>query len=476
MDHQEDNLTPGIQGKRNKFFEKGSSFAPAHREDIVGIDPILERLDPIVTWLNKSDSLEGTRLQPGLLFDGNPGTGKTLCSRYLATMTNARFVNVREWPTEGDGVQATDVKALFDMARSFYNKDAKPIIIFWDEFESYARERIGLSARDSGIVSQLTAELDGINGKAPGVLFIGCTNYKENIDRALLRAGRMGIHINFIAPDRPGKQTLLKHYLSKFNTANDIDYEAVSYFFEDHDTAAFIEEAVNKAWLHAKIVSLKNDTDAIITNNLLADVFLENLLGPPAPFLQVQDETEFHVAVHEIGHALIARLLDIPVRVITVRAGERSLGRTFTSTVNEKIRTVKDCESMVKILLGSIYAERLVGLPNLINSTNDIYRANELAHKLTGTMGVKAPPGSVEHLDFFSYDLKTRSAQGMSDGVKMLFDRRQMEIIQDSEVKVQRMLLQIGKDKVEELARRLSQDKVWTGKEFDRIASEILDG
>lgn len=465
-----------LADKRTKFFEKGSKYAPAYREDIIGIDAILDRLDPIITWLGNSEKLTGTRLQPGLLFEGNPGTGKTLCSRYIATMTNARFVNVRDWPYENEVVRASDIKALFEMSREFYDNDKKPIVLFWDEFEAYARERMSTGPRDAGIVSELTAQLDGITGKAPGVLFIGCTNYKEAIDQALLRAGRMGIHINFIAPDREGKQKLLQHYLSMFVTAEDIDYEAASYFFEDGDTAAFIEEAVNKAWLAARTLSLKNDKDAIITNKLLAEVFLENLLGAPQPFLQVRDETEFQIAVHELGHALIARKLEIPVRVVTVLAGEKYLGRTFTSTVNEKIRTVKDCESMVKIFLGSIYAERLVGLPNLINSTSDIYRANELAHKLTGTMGVKAPPGSPEHIDFFSYDMKSRSAQGISEGVKILFDRRMMELVQDSETKVQRMLIEIGKENIEKLARMLAQDKIWTGKEFDRIANEVLGG
>lgn len=468
-------MAQSLEDKRNKFFEKGSRFAPAHREDIVGIDAILERLDPIITWLNRSEALQGTRLQPGILFEGYPGTGKTLCSRYIATATNARFINVREWPLSGDYINAADVSALFNLARQSYEKDRRPIVIFWDEFEAHARERIALSTRDSSIVSQLTAELDGVNGKCPGVLFIGCTNYKDNIDHALLRAGRMGIHINFIAPDRDGKQKLLRHYLSYYNCSDDIDYESASFFFEDGDTAAFIEEAANKVWLAARIESLKNDEDAVITNKLLCDVFLENLLGPPAPFLEVKDDVAFHVAVHELGHALIARELGIPVRVLTIRAGEKSLGRTFTASVNEKIRTVKDSVSMIRIFLGSIYAERALGLPNLLNSNNDIYRANELAHKLTGSMGVKATAGSPEHMDYFSYDLKNRSVSGgMSEGTKVMFDRRQAEIIIDAETFVQRVMIQVGGDSIKQLADRLVEDKIWTGKEFDRIAGEVL--
>ena len=466
-----------LEAKRKQFFEQGSTFAPAKREDIVGIDAILDRLDPIVTWLNKSEFLQGTRLQPGILFEGYPGTGKTLCSRYIATATNARFINVREWPTAQDNIQTGDVRALFEMAREFYASDKRPIIIFWDEFEAHARERMSVSSRDGGIVSQLTAELDGVNGKCPGVLFIGCTNYKDNIDNALLRAGRMGIHINFIAPDRAGKQELLKHYLSTYNCADDLDYESASFFFEDMDTAAFIEEAVNKVWLAAKIESLKDDSDAVITNKLLCDVFLENLLGAPAPFLEVRDETAFHIAVHELGHALIARELDVPVRVVTIRAGEKSLGRTFTSTINEKIRTLKDSQSMIRIALGSVYAERLLELPNLMNSTSDIYKANDIAHRLTGTMGVKSTPGSPEHLDYFSYDLKNRSISGgISEGVKTMFDRRQMEIILDAEMFVQRVFIQLGAEKVHALAEKLVQDRTWTGKEFENIANQVISG
>lgn len=464
-----------LDDDRKVFFEKGSSFAPAYRDTIVGIDAILERLDPIITWMKKSNELKGTRLQPGILFEGNPGTGKTLCSRYIATSTGARFINVREWPLAAEYITGGDIKSLFELSRETYKNDGRPIIIFWDEFESHARERSALSVRDSSVVAQLTAELDGVHGKCPGVLFIGCTNYADNIDAALLRAGRMGIHINFIAPDREGKQELLRHYLSHFNCADDIDYESASFFFEDTDTAAFIEEAANRVWLAAMIESLKNEDDAIITNKLVSDVFLENLLGPPSPFLQVKDETAFQIAVHEIGHALIARELGIPVRVITIRAGEKYLGRTFTSTVSEKIRTVKDCIAMVRIFLGSIYAERLLDLPNLINSQSDIYKANEISHQLTGTMGYRATPGSAEHLDYFSYDLKNRSMNGgMSDGVKMLFDRRNTESILEAETYVQRVLIGIGRNNVEQLANRLVEDKIWTGREFESIAKSII--
>ena len=50
-----------LQQERAAFFAKGSTFAPVAREEIVGIDPILERIDELVETLRAAETLEHLR-------------------------------------------------------------------------------------------------------------------------------------------------------------------------------------------------------------------------------------------------------------------------------------------------------------------------------------------------------------------------------------------------------------------------------
>src|ERR1039458_8177439 len=137
-------LAHGEEGKRRKqVFKSSSKFLPTERGDVVGIDGILEEADTIIDWVNNVGFYRKheARLEPGVIFYGSPGTGKTLVSRYIATQTAALFIDVRDWPYRGPFPVAEDIAALFQMARKTYSKNQRPIILFWDEFETIAQDR-----------------------------------------------------------------------------------------------------------------------------------------------------------------------------------------------------------------------------------------------------------------------------------------------------------------------------------------------
>jgi transitional endoplasmic reticulum ATPase len=154
----------------------------------------------------------GLPMERGVLLYGPPGTGKTLLARAVARECGCRFMAVRgsELLSKWFGESEQAVRDLFDRARSL-----APCVVFFDEIDAIARRRSG-GAHDSGasdrVVNQLLAEIDGLIDLGQ-VSIIGATNYRESIDPALLRPGRLGLQIEVPLPDTDGRRQLFETYL-----------------------------------------------------------------------------------------------------------------------------------------------------------------------------------------------------------------------------------------------------------------------
>jgi transitional endoplasmic reticulum ATPase len=154
----------------------------------------------------------GLPMERGVLLYGPPGTGKTLLARAVAHECGCRFMAVRgsELLSKWFGESEQAVRDLFDRARSL-----APCVVFFDEIDAIARRRSG-GANDGGasdrVVNQLLAEIDGLIDLGQ-VSIIGATNYRESIDPALLRPGRLGLQILVPTPDADGLRQLLEMYL-----------------------------------------------------------------------------------------------------------------------------------------------------------------------------------------------------------------------------------------------------------------------
>ncbi|KAA8645883.1 AAA family ATPase peroxin 6 [Aspergillus tanneri] len=163
---------------------------------------------------------KGMKKRSGILFYGPPGTGKTLLAKAIATEFSLNFFSVKgpELLNMYIGESEANVRRVFQRAR-----DARPCVVFFDELDSVAPKRGNQG--DSGgvmdrIVSQLLAELDGMNGgeeNSGGVFVIGATNRPDLLDTALLRPGRFDKMLYLGVSDTHDKQaTILEALTRKF--------------------------------------------------------------------------------------------------------------------------------------------------------------------------------------------------------------------------------------------------------------------
>lgn len=464
---------------RKDLFLNGSEFLPTKRSDIVGIDQVLQEIDDVIHCLqyHKDYRKYGSRLEPGIILEGRPGTGKTLVSRYIASESNALFVNVRDWPHNEALFTAEDIAALFKQARATYKQIKRPIILFWDEFEANACERSEASPEQATAVSQLTAELDGIHGKNEGLLLIGCTNYIGAIDDALLRSGRMGVHIEFVPPDRAGKRQLLTHYLSQSKTRGKIDVETLSYFFDSSATAADIEEACVEAWRYGVRRALKaGEGRPSLTQADLMEVFVKRLVGPPTMFVNLELEKRARIAVHECGHAIMCLVYGIPLRLITVQPGKNCLGHVIFSEIEEHLGTLDEVVNNVRVYLGSIAAEEVAGLPQGVSVSGDIQQANEAAHRLIDALNY----GSSGTFNLISLS-ESRGSHSMEPPRPNISERRVemadteiAALLQKLEDEAKRTLRLIGKERLWAIANEVNERVTMTGKEFEELFAKVV--
>jgi vesicle-fusing ATPase len=165
----------------------------------------------------------GVRHVKGVLLYGPPGTGKTLIARQIGKMLNGmepKVVNGPEVLNKYVGASEENVRKLFADAEADYAKygdESELHVIIFDEIDAICKSR-GSVQSGSGVhdtlVNQLLTKIDGVDA-LNNILLIGMTNRKDMLDEALLRPGRLEVHVEIGLPDERGRQEILQIHTSK---------------------------------------------------------------------------------------------------------------------------------------------------------------------------------------------------------------------------------------------------------------------
>lgn len=181
--------------------------------DVGGLAEQVNEIHEIVELPLKKPALFkkiGIRPPKGALLYGEPGTGKTLLAKAVASSTNSTFIEVvaSELVQKFIGEGAKLIKEIFELA-----KEKAPSIVFIDELDALAAKRIDVGTSGEREVQrtfmQLLAEIDGFKNLG-NIKIIGCTNRKDILDPAILRPGRLDRIINVPLPDRQGREQIFE--------------------------------------------------------------------------------------------------------------------------------------------------------------------------------------------------------------------------------------------------------------------------
>ncbi|GAB2299130.1 peroxisomal assembly protein [Dionaea muscipula] len=255
------------QSKKRNAAALGTPKVPNVKwEDVGGLEDVKKAiLDTIqLPLLHKDLFASGLRKRSGLLLYGPPGTGKTLLAKAVATECSLNFLSVKgpELINMYIGESEKNVRDIFQKARS-----ARPCVIFFDELDSLAPAR-GASGDSGGVmdrvVSQMLAEIDGLNDSSQDLFVIGASNRPDLIDPALLRPGRFDklLYVGVNA-DASYRERILTALTRKFQLHEDVSLYSIAKRCPPNFTGADMYALCADAWFHAakrKVSSSQSDS------------------------------------------------------------------------------------------------------------------------------------------------------------------------------------------------------------------------
>ena len=242
-DKEKEETTVSVSFKKSSG---GGGFA-----DVAGMETLKEDLTRRVIWVLKDkEKAEKYRLMPpnGMVLYGPPGCGKTFFAQKFAEESGFNFTMVNGSDLGSIYVHGTQGKIadLFNKART-----QTPAVICFDEFDAFVPSRGSAGAdHKADEVNEFLAQLN--NCAKDGIFVIGTTNRLDMIDPAVLRKGRMDLHVEIPAPDKVTRKKIFDIHLKGRPLAEDIDTDALAEMTDNYassDIAFIVNEAAMMAAL-----------------------------------------------------------------------------------------------------------------------------------------------------------------------------------------------------------------------------------
>lgn len=355
--------------------------------DVKGVEEAKLELQEIVEFLKNPTKFStlGGKLPKGVLLVGPPGTGKTLLARAVAGEAGVPFFHAAgpEFDEILVGQGARRVRDLFATA-----KQKAPCVIFIDEIDSVGAKRTNsvLHPYANQTINQLLTEMDGFR-QNEGVIVLGATNRRDDLDKALIRPGRFDVEIQVSLPDFEGRKEIIQLYLDKIKYSSNVDVGVLSRGTTGF-TGADLENMINQAALRAAIDGLDSVTMEYIENSR------DKVLMGPEKKSRIPDEDANKItAYHEAGHALVAYHTrdSHPLHKVTIIPRGPSLGHTAYIPEKEAYHVTKSqMLAMMDTLMGGRVAEELIFGPEKITTgaSNDLKKATKMATNMVKDWGM----------------------------------------------------------------------------------------
>lgn len=444
--------------------------------DVAGVEEAKQELREIVEFLKFPDKFAalGARIPKGLLLVGPPGTGKTLISRAVAGEAGVPFFSISgsEFVEMFVGVGASRVRDLFEQA-----KHNSPCIVFVDEIDAVGRQRgSGLGGSHDEreqTLNQILVEMDGFDTNT-NVIVIAATNRPDVLDPALLRPGRFDRQVVLDRPDIRGRVSILQVHVKGKPLEPDVTLETLA-----KQTPGFSGADLSNVLNEAAILAARRNKRKIGMSEL--EEAVDRVVAGPARKSRIISEREKAItAYHEVGHALVARMLPNtdPVHKVSIVARGQAGGFTMLLPTEDRYLWSKpQFEDMLAYALGGHVAELIIFGEVTTGASNDIERVTKIARSMVTEYGMSSRIGPValgkkEELVFLGRDFNEQ--RNYSEQTAREIDEEVRRIVQEAFDKASNVLTQ-NKARLIMISERLMKEETLEGPIFEALFNQSIE-
>jgi cell division protease FtsH len=438
--------------------------------DVAGVEEAKQELAEVVEFLKYPDKFNalGARIPRGVLLVGPPGTGKTMLSRAVAGEAGVPFFSISgsEFVEMFVGVGASRVRDLFDQA-----KRNSPCIIFVDEIDAVGRQRgAGLGGSHDEreqTLNQILVEMDGFDSQT-NIIVIAATNRPDVLDPALLRPGRFDRQVVLDRPDIKGRIAILQVHtrgkpLDKTITLETLAKQTPGFSGADLENLVN-ESAILAARRNRKTISMGEMEEAI--DRVIA--------GPERRSRIISEREKAITAYHEVGHALVARMLPNvdPVHKISIVARGMMGGYTRVLPGEDRYMWSKSqFKDNLAFALGGRAAEEIIFNEITTGASNDIERVTEMARQMVTRYGMSKKLGPMalgrkEELVFLGREISEQ--RNYSDEIAYEIDKEVRALVDEAYERAKEILTTY-KDKLIEISELLIEKETLDAADFEAL-------
>ncbi len=442
--------------------------------DVAGAPEALIELREICDYLENPARYAqlGARAPKGVLLVGPPGTGKTLLARAVAGEAKANFFSISgsEFVESLVGVGAARVRDLFRQARN-----QAPAIIFVDELDAVGRQRgagmgQGHDEREQTL-NQMLVEMDGFSAES-GVVVMAATNRPDILDSALLRPGRFDRQVVVDLPDVNGRAEILALHGDRIPISPRADLSRIA-----HQTPGFSGAELANVINEAALLAVRAEKP-LVEQEELEEAIDRVLAGPERRSHLLSLDELWRIAVHESGHAIVARAIDNSAalqKLSVVARGRGRGGATVYASEDKLVLTHHDLTKNLITSMAGVSAEDYVFGMLSTGGESDLEHATKTAHSMVAVYGMSEAIGPVAIGEkpgevFVGRDLANMN--NVAAATQELVDSETRRLVREAE-DTATQILKMNSQVLDDLANALIEAETLAGPDLETFLEDV---